>query len=103
LQTFPDGLKFECGRTEMQRMLGNAVPSLVAEVLAREIRRQLLNAPIDGPLHLLPPKRKRVPTPVRVEPVPHKYHVHIGKHAAHPGTGKGRIAALRAEQQIFAR
>ena len=26
LQTFPDGLTFGCGRTEVQRMLGNAVP-----------------------------------------------------------------------------
>ena len=28
IQTFPDGLKMESGRTEMQRMLGNAVPPL---------------------------------------------------------------------------
>jgi site-specific DNA-cytosine methylase len=39
LQTFPDGLRVDGGRTEMQRMSGNAVPSLIAEVLAREIRR----------------------------------------------------------------
>ena len=37
LQTFPDGLSIGCGRTEMQRQLGNAVPSLIAEILAREI------------------------------------------------------------------
>ena len=36
LQTFPDDLKLDCARTEMQRMLGNAVPSLIAEILARE-------------------------------------------------------------------
>ena len=30
------------GRTEMQRMLGNAVLPLAAEVLAREIRRLIL-------------------------------------------------------------
>jgi hypothetical protein len=48
LQTFPDGLSLVCGRTEMQRMLGNAVPSLIAEILAREIRRQLLDTPWRG-------------------------------------------------------
>lgn len=34
----PDDLSIDCGRTEIQRQLGNAVPSLIAEVLAREIR-----------------------------------------------------------------
>jgi len=97
LQTFPDGLKLECGRTEMQRMLGNAVPSLVAEVLAREIRRQFFDAPLNGQLHLLPPHRKCIPPPVAVAPVPKKYRIQIGKHEAHPGTGKGRSAARRSQ------
>lgn len=96
LQTFPDGLKVDCGRTEMQRMLGNAVPSLVAEVLGREIRRQLLNAPTRRSLKLLPPRRENVPPPVKLAPVPNKYHQHIGVHEAHPGTGKGREALRRA-------
>ncbi|MBP6597505.1 MAG: DNA cytosine methyltransferase, partial [Arenimonas sp.] len=96
LQTFPDGLRVDCGRTEMQRMLGNAVPSLIAEVLAREIRRQLLDAPLGQSLKLLPPHRENVPPPVRVAPVPLQYHPLIGVHEAHPGTGKGRQALQRA-------
>lgn len=40
LQTFPDDFKFDCPRYDVQRMIGNAVPSLLAEVLAVEIRRQ---------------------------------------------------------------
>jgi DNA (cytosine-5)-methyltransferase 1 len=96
LQTFPDGLTVDCGRTEMQRMLGNAVPSHVAEVLARAIRRQLLDAPTRKAMKLLPPRREVVPPPVRLAKVPKKYHEHIGVHAAHPGTGKGRQALLRA-------
>jgi DNA (cytosine-5)-methyltransferase 1 len=96
LQTFPDGLAIDCGRTEMQRMLGNAVPSLVAEVLAREIRKQLLDAPMRTRLKLMPPLREEVPPPVRVAAVPKKYHEHIGVHEAHPGTGKGREAVRRA-------
>lgn len=96
LQTFPDGLVIDCGRTEMQRMLGNAVPSLVAEVLAREIRKQLLDAPMRTRLKLMPPLREQVPAPVKVAAVPKKYHEHIGVHEAHPGTGKGREAVRRA-------
>lgn len=95
IQTFPNGLKVDCGRTEMQRMLGNAVPSLVAEVLAREIRKQLLDAPTRTRLKLLPPRREHVPPPEKLAPVPWKYHEHLGKHEAHPGTGKGRQAVLR--------
>jgi DNA (cytosine-5)-methyltransferase 1 len=95
LQTFPDGLKLDCGRTEMQRMLGNAVPSLIGEILAREIRSQFFDAPLDQPLHLLPPRRKRTPPPGEVAPVPKKYRAYIGKHEAHPGTGKGRSASRR--------
>jgi DNA (cytosine-5)-methyltransferase 1 len=98
LQTFPGDLKLDCGRTEMQRMLGNAVPSLIAEILAREVRRQLFNSPLDEPLHLLPPRRKRTPPAVEVESVPKKYHAHIGKHEAHPGTGKGRVALKRLKE-----
>lgn len=95
LQTFPDGLRIDCGQTEMQRMLGNAVPSLVAEVLAREIRSQLLDSKTRKPLKLLPPSHAVVPPPVKPKPVPKKYHQYIGAHAAHPGTGKGRQAILR--------
>jgi DNA (cytosine-5)-methyltransferase 1 len=86
IQTFPDGLAFNCGRTDVQKMLGNAVPSLVAEVLARAIRAQLLGEPLDAPLHLLPPKREPVPEPEPVAAVPEQYQHLVGDHEDHPGT-----------------
>ncbi len=90
LQTMPDGIKFDCSRSDIQRMLGNAVPSLLAEVLAREIRAQLLGQPVQiGGLKLLPPDRGTPPSPVRVRPVPRKYLALAGDHSAHPGTGQG--------------
>jgi DNA (cytosine-5)-methyltransferase 1 len=101
LQTFPDGLRLDTGRTEMQRMLGNAVPSLVGEVLARAIRQQLLDAPVNRPLRLMPPHRGPVQVPARTESVPVKYKGLIGVHAAHPGTGKGREAVKRAPTPIL--
>ena len=79
-------------------MLGNAVPSLIAEVLAREIRRQFLDAPMKTPLRLLPPKRAEVPPPVKVARLPKKYHEFIGRQEAHPGTGKGRQAIKMREE-----
>lgn len=97
LQTFPDGLTFSCGRTEVQRMLGNAVPSLLAEVLAREIREQLLGSAIGGPLKLLPPRRIPVPAPEPVGLVPEKYHEMAGVHADHPGTSEAAKARRTAK------
>lgn len=96
LQTFPDDVMIAGGRTSIQRQLGNAVPSLLAEVLGREIRRQLLGMrPLAGPLRLLPPDRSPAPPPEPVLEVPPEYHSLIGKHSPHPGTGLGNRAIVR--------
>ena len=85
-----------CARAEVQRMLGNAVPSLVAEVLAREIRIQLLDRPLKTKrLRLLPPRRKVVPKAERISAVPRKYLPLEGEHRAHPDTGHGNRARAR--------
>lgn len=108
LQTFPDGLEFDCGRTDVQKMLGNAVPSLMTEVLAWEMRRQFLGDRKRPPrLKLLPPARKQVPAPERLRPLPKKYHDRIGKHDDHPGEGRGAGAKRRngdeAQGNLFAK
>lgn len=96
LQTFPDGLNFDCGRNDMQRMLGNAVPSLVAEVIAREIRAQFLGKPVKRrKLLLLPPRRASMPPPERTTKVPKAFHTLVGDHAEHPGQGLGNRAKMR--------
>lgn len=93
LQTFPDGLKFDSGITSIQRMLGNAVPSLIAEVLALAIRDQLLRTrrrartPI-----LMPPVRTPVLRRERVRKVADQYLKYQGDHDEHPGTGGGPAA-----------
>jgi DNA (cytosine-5)-methyltransferase 1 len=96
IQTFPNGLVMSEGRTEMQRMVGNAVPSLVAEVLARAIRAQLLGSTIKSPLKLLSPQRSDTPIPERLARLPKQYKELIGIYADHPGTGKGRRAVKKS-------
>ncbi len=100
LQTFPDGLRYGAGRGGIQRLVGNAVPSALAEAIAREVRAQLLQRPLEaaGTLSLIPPAREAPPGPERVAPVPSKYSTLTGLHADHPGTGKGRRAATRLEE-----
>ena len=91
LQTFPDTYMITGGRTEVQRQIGNAVPSLMGEVLGRAIREQLLDDPVDNsiPLKLLPIKQASIPEIEPLLSVPDKYIHLIGEHTAHPGTGKG--------------
>lgn len=100
LQTFPEGLRFDGSRTEIQRLLGNAVPSLLAEILAWEIRRQLLGLRgVPRKLKLLPPAREDQPDAEEVAPVPARYSPLLGDHADHPGEGKGRGAVSRNTSQ----
>lgn len=85
LQTIPDDISFDCGHTYVQRMLGNAVPSLLAEVLAREIRRQLLGLKFSNDIPTLAlAKRSVTPSPEPVGCVPTQYRKLIGDHSEHP-------------------
>jgi DNA (cytosine-5)-methyltransferase 1 len=96
LQTFPDDVVIHGNRQAIQRQIGNAVPSLLAEVLGRAIRTQILGERLrTTSLKLLPPKREPVPEPEKVHAVPRQYQALVGRHEAHPGTGKGFAAVAR--------
>lgn len=97
LQTFPDDVRILGGRTSQQRQLGNAVPSLLAEVLGGAILGQLLGGTPKNRLELLPPDRSPAPAPEPVAPVPRKFAKLAGKHDPHPGTGKGYGAIAREQ------
>ena len=100
LQTFPDGIRFECSRTDIQKMIGNAVPSLLSEILGREIRKQFLDCPEGlGELLLVPPKRPLMLLPSKVSKLPAKYRSLIGEHSDHPGTKKKRAKQSKAKAQ----
>jgi len=101
LQTFPDDVAIAGSRTSVQRQVGNAVPSLLAEVIAREIRTQLLgHSALRTNLQLLPPDRSPAPAPEPIEPVADKYAKLIGHHPAHPGTGRGPRYAKRINVEV---
>ncbi len=97
LQTFPDDFSVLGPRATYHRQIGNAVPSLLAEVLGNAIADQLLGLESSSRLKLLPPARRPVPPPNPVRSVPAKYLDLVGEHSPHPGTGKGRAAVARAE------
>lgn len=98
LQTFPDGFEVKGSIADAQRQLGNAVPSLLAEVMARAIRAQLLGSPIedDGPT-LAVAAAPFTPPEEPTTDVPARYLTLRGSHEAHPGTGQGYRALARSE------
>jgi DNA (cytosine-5)-methyltransferase 1 len=102
LQTFPDDVQVYGNRMSVQRQVGNAVPSLLGEVLAREIKTQLLGyRRTREPLRLLPPDRSPAPPPERVRAVPAEYQKLSGRHHAHPGTGKGPRSMQQRVDELF--
>ena len=90
LQTFPDDVTIVGSRQSAVRQVGNAVPSLLAEVIGRALLEQAFGIkPKAAAPTLLPPRRGSPPPPEPVADVPAAYRGLIGKHAAHPGTGRG--------------
>lgn len=73
LQTFPEDVIVLGGTSNIQRQIGNAVPSLLAEILGREILRQYFGINDSTSLVLIPPLRRPIPVAEPVHPVPLKY------------------------------
>ncbi len=102
LQTFPPDYKLTGTLAEAQRQAGNAVPSLLGEVLAREIHYQFLGGPRPGVPRLLPAKARQEPPAESLLPFPFdddEIQRQLGKDTPHPGNGEGRGAQRRAERR----
>lgn len=104
IQTFPQGIRFAGARGSIQRQLGNAVPSLLAEIVARQVLG-LLRRPVPSEPLLRLPKRRPIPPPDPPTPVPARFLALKGDHPDHPGTSwKARDArgsnqpSIRKEQ-----
>jgi DNA (cytosine-5)-methyltransferase 1 len=103
LQTFPDDVIITGSNADARRQLGNAVPSLLAEVLARAIARQLLGAASDQDAPTLAlAAAPDAPPAEAVTKVPEAYLALRGRHEAHPGTGKGNRAKGRGTSEVLA-
>jgi len=84
LQTFPKDIIFAGKRNSIQRQIGNAVPSLMGEILAREITRQFFNVETMGNLKFAMRGNQPIPPSEQVQPVPTKYWGLIGDYSDHP-------------------
>lgn len=97
LQTMPDDYVVVGPLNVVQRQVGNAVPSAVAELLALAIRHRFLGDASVKELKptLLPGRQSLVPPPEPIAPIAAKYLTLAGHHSPHPGTGKGHRATGR--------
>lgn len=95
LQTFPDDYAFSGDSRSKHRQIGNAVPPALAEVIALDLRRQLLRSTARRERRLAIRLRDDCPPPERRRPVPRKYLNLCGSHADHPGTSRGPGAVKR--------
>lgn len=89
IQTFPKDIEIVGNRGSIQKQIGNAVPSLMSEILGKAILEQFFNVKINDELKLAVKRKKSIPPPEPVLPVPKKYLTLIGEHPDHPGVGKG--------------
>jgi len=102
IQTFPDTFTVTGSVADAQRQLGNAVPSLLAEVLARAIASQLFSHAIAGEPTLAVPPAPPTPPAEPVAKVPRSFLALCGEHEAHPGTGRGYRASMRERSDLIA-
>lgn len=95
LQTFPMDVTFMGKKASIQRQIGNAVPSLMGEILAREIAEQFFGLERSDKLVFALGVDRPIPPPESIQPVPKKYLSLVGDYPDHPGEGKGKRAILK--------
>ncbi|MBI4702495.1 MAG: DNA cytosine methyltransferase [Deltaproteobacteria bacterium] len=89
LQTLPLACELDCPHATGQRLIGNAVPSALGELLGKLILGQLLGRPAPPELRLTPPRRSDCPRPTRPARLPAEFRDRVGDHPDHPGEGRG--------------
>jgi DNA (cytosine-5)-methyltransferase 1 len=100
LQTFPDDVEVMGNRLSAVRQLGNAVPSLLGETIARAMLEQLFGVKVAAPPRLMLRRQLPIPAPEKPQPVPPTFLHLVGTHAAHPGTGRGYRGSTRHDLEI---
>lgn len=95
IQTIPDRFEVLGDIATVQKQIGNAVPSALAEILGRAICRQYFGGSLGLTPTLIPATRTPIPQRTRTRKVPDSYLDLVGIHEPHPGTGKGHHAVTR--------
>lgn len=74
IQTFPDDVEILGGVSEVQKQIGNAVPSAIGELLGLEIRKQFFGDKVNPrDLSLIPVMATRSPIRTKLYPVKSEY------------------------------
>lgn len=89
LQTIPEDTHIAGSRAERHRQIGNAVPSLLAEVIGRALLGGLGHSKSSKPCKFSVERKKSHPKGERIRSPSKRYLHMIGKHEDHPGTGLG--------------
>lgn len=97
LQTFPSNWKVVGEYRVQLRQIGNATPPLLAEVMGRALGEQIFGLAYDRKPEFAINRKRSVPRPSRARPVARKYLDLEGKHASHPGSGRGPSPIVKRE------
>jgi len=100
LQSMPAAWIVEGNYREQVRQVGNATPSLLAEVLGRGVLHSLGRSKPTKPPLLSIPRRPNIPKPEQVAPVAPSYETLVGHHPEHPGVGLGPRARHNTMDQL---
>lgn len=73
IQTFPEKIRFHTSRRISQKLIGNAVPSAMGEIIAKEIKHQILGMRSVKGVRLVPTKTDDVYRPRFSRNVPPQY------------------------------
>lgn len=97
LQSFPDGWLLPGDQRAQTKLVGNATPALLAELLGRKLRKHLTGiAPADGPM-LLRPRLHSAPPRSVVATLPDQYASLIGAKDRHAGAGQGPAPRVKLD------
>jgi DNA (cytosine-5)-methyltransferase 1 len=73
IQTFPDNVEILGGNSNVQKQLGNAVPSAIGELIGKQIMIQFFGKRIDPKLTLIPVRKLNSLEPQHVKKISKDY------------------------------